>query len=97
MRAVETKLVDRLRCADITEFRRPVGSEDDQRYLTERGLDDGWQEVRGGRAGRRHDRERFGERSGEPQGEVAHGALVEVIPQPDAGLAGEREDERCRA
>ena len=74
--AVQVGLVDRLRRADIAQFRRTIGRAHEQRHLAEMGLDDGRMQVcRRGSAGREDDG-RHTRRGTDAQRGKTRGALV---------------------
>ena len=83
--AVELELVDRLPGADVAQLGRAVGGEDDQRHARLVRLDHRGQVVRGRRAARARDRGGAPALLGDPEGEEAGAALVDVRPRRQAG------------
>ena len=94
--AVETRLVDRLCGADVTQFGRPVRGADDHRYGGQVRFDDGGVEVRGRCArGAQCDSRRSADQR-RPEGRKPRTTFVEKHLDFDARFVGEGERHRSR-
>ena len=95
--AVELDLVYGLAGADVTELRRTVGGADDKRHARLAGLDHRGQVV-GGRRPRGADQDGGPAGClGEPEGEKAGAAFVDLREDGEASVAAEGEQQRGRA
>jgi hypothetical protein len=95
--AVEVRLVDGLPRAPLAQLRRSIGGEQQQRDARVVGLDDRGEEVRRRGARGAHQGHRRPLRLGEPQGEEARRAFVDVGPAAQRRLVGRGHGERRRA
>ncbi len=98
-RAVQVGLVDGLVGAEALQLGRSVRRQDDQRDVGVIRLDDGRREVDGRGAGTAQDGDGLAGGFRHAQREVGAGALVEVHPGLDGGVAleGQRQRRRARA
>ena len=92
--AEQLQLVDRLPGAVLTQLRRPVGGEQQQRHARLEGLDRRGRQLGGGRAGGAGDRDGQPRGLREPQREEPGAALVDVRVAAQALLARERQHQR---
>ena len=94
MLAEDRALLDRLRRADPTELRRPIGGHHDQRHPIEVGLHHASEELSCRRAGRDQHQHGTHRRAGQTKSHEAGGALIE--PDVHAQRAGgEGQGQRC--
>ena len=85
----DSQLLRGLIRADPAQFQRPIGREQDQRHPGVVGLEHRGVQVRDRRAGRRDDQRGNTGLNGEPQGEKAADALIDVFPswlERDSGV-----------
>ena len=99
MIAIQLDLVDGLVCATLPELRRPVGRQYQQWNPGIVRLDNRRKKIRGGGAGRAHQRNRPARPLGQPQCEKGGAAFVKMPVDADAGIGGkcQRQGSRARA